>query len=142
MEMNDVLLVFLPIVAAFISSYFTYYFTIRSKKSEVILKFKEEKYANLLVLLQGFVGATVSADAKRKFFEEQYKSWLYCSDDVVKAINKMVQLVIASRGKEPDPDDGRKAVGNIVIAMRKDLLGTTKLNYYDFQYVDVIENKR
>ncbi|VVB91895.1 Uncharacterised protein [uncultured archaeon] len=142
MEINNLLLVLLPIVAALVSSYFTYYFTIKSKKSEAILKFKEEKYANLLVLLQGFVGATVSADAKRKFFEEQYKSWLYCSDDIVKAINKMVQLVIASRGKEPNPDEGRKAIGNIVIAMRKDLLGKTNLNWHDFQYTDVTEDKR
>ncbi len=63
MENNDAFLVLLPIIAALISSYFTYYFTIKSKKSEAILKFKEEKYANLLVLLQGFVGITVSGDS-------------------------------------------------------------------------------
>lgn len=142
MEIKDAFLVLLPIIAALIGSYFTYYFTIKSKKSEAILKFKEEKYANLLVLLQGFVGATVSAEAKRKFFEEQYKSWLYCSDDVVKAINNMVHLVIASRGEKPDSEAGRKAIGNIVLAMRKDLLGKTKLNYEDFQYTDVIEDKQ
>lgn len=41
-------LVLLPIIAGLISSYLTYYFAKKSKKSEVILKFKEEKYANLL----------------------------------------------------------------------------------------------
>lgn len=141
METKDAFLVILPIIAALISSYFTYYFTIKSKKSEAILKFKEEKYANLLILLQGFVGTTISYDAKRKFFEEQYKSWLYCSDDVVKAINNMVRLVIASKGEEPEIEEGRKAIGSIVLAMRKDLLGKTNLNYNDFQYTDVIEDK-
>jgi hypothetical protein len=141
MEMKDALLILLPIVVGLISSYLTYYFAIKQKKSEAILKFKEEKYANLLVLLQGFVGTTVSAETKRKFFEEQYKSWLYCSDDVIKAINDMMELVITSIGSYPDPEKGRKAIGDIVIAMRKDLLGKTELSPYDFRYIDVIEDK-
>lgn len=141
MEVKDVLLVLFPIIAGIISSYLTYYFTIKSMKSKAILKFKEEKYANLLVLLQGFVGTMALTDTKRKFFEEQYKSWLYCSDDVVKAINDMVELVITSKGSIPDPEKGRKAVGDIVIAMRKDLLGKTKLSSYNFRYTDVVEDK-
>lgn len=120
-------------------SYLTYYFTSKSKKNEAILKFKEEKYSNLLILLQGFVGRTTSCDTKRKFFEEQYKSWLYCSDGVVKAINEMVQLVINSRGKEPEHEKGKKAVSNIVFEMRKDLLGKTELTADNFRYTDVIE---
>jgi hypothetical protein len=102
------------------------------------LKFKEEKYSNLLVLLQGFVGKITSGETKRNFFEEQYKSWLYCSDGVAKAINEMVQLVIDSRGKEPEQEKGKKAVGNIVFEMLKDLLGKTELTTDDFRYTDVI----
>jgi hypothetical protein len=139
MNTTAILLVLIPIATAAISSYLTYFFAIKSKKSEAILKFKEEKYSNLLILLQGFVGKTTSGETKRKFFEEQYKSWLYCSDSVVKAINKMVQLVIDSRGKEPDTEKGKKAVGNIVLEMRKDLLGKTELTTNDFKYTDVIE---
>jgi hypothetical protein len=76
---------------------------------------------------------------KRKFFDEQYKSWLYCSDEVVKAINNMVRLVIDSKGQAPDSKKGREAVGEIVRAMRKDLLGKTKLSFNDFVYTDVID---
>jgi len=136
---TTLLLILVPIIVAIISSYLTYFFAIRSKKTEAILKFKEEKYSNLLILLQGFVGKMTSGETKRKFFEEQYKSWLYCSDSVVKAINEMVQLVINSRGKEPDPEKGKKTVGNIVLEMRKDLLGKTELTTNDFRYTDVIE---
>ena len=139
MENNLIVLILLPIISAVVGSYLTYYFTSKSKKNEAILKFKEEKYSNLLILLQGFVGKTTSGDTKRKFFEEQYKSWLYCSDGVVKAINEMVQLVIDSRGKEPDAEKGKKAVGNIVLEMRKDLLGKTELTADNFRYTDVIE---
>ena len=139
MKIETILLILLPIITAIVSSYLTYYFTIKSKKSEAILKFKEEKYSNLLILLQGFVGKTTSGETKRKFFEEQYKSWLYCSDGVVKAINEMVQLVIDLRGKEPEPEKGKKAVGNIVLEIRKDLLGKTKLTSENFRYTDVID---
>ena len=139
MNIKDVFLFIGPLMAGLIGSYLTYYFTIKSKKKESILKFKEEKYTNLLILLQGFVGSTVSAERKKKFFEEQYKSWVYSSDEVVKAINKMVRLVIESRGEKPDQEAGRKAVGNIVLAIRKDLLGKTKLDFNDFVYTDVIE---
>jgi len=48
-----------------------------------MIKFKEEKYSNLIIALKGFVGSTVSPDTKIKFFEEQYKSWLYSSDEMV-----------------------------------------------------------
>ncbi|WP_196780005.1 hypothetical protein [Malaciobacter molluscorum] len=115
----------------------TYFFASRSKREESILKYKEEKYANLLVLLQGFVGSTATSETKRKFFEEQYRSWIYSSDEVVKAINEMVRLVINSQGKDPDPELGRKVAGNIVLAMRKDLNGKTNLNYTDFRYAAV-----
>ena len=139
MKIETTLLILIPIIVAVISSYLTYYFAIKSKKNEAILKFKEEKYSNLLILLQGFVGKTTSGETKKKFFEEQYKSWLYSSDGVVKAINEMVQLVINAKGKEPEQEKGKKAVGNIVLEMRKDLSGKTNLKSEDFRYTDVIE---
>ncbi len=127
----------LALTSAVIGGFISYYFASKSKKLEAVMKFREEKYSNLLILLQGFVGITTNAETKKKFFEEQYKSWIYCSDEVVTAINNLVQLVIDSEGKDPNHQDGRKAVGNIVLAMRKDLLGKTTLIYKDFRYTDV-----
>ncbi len=45
---------------------------------------------------------------KKEFFEEQYKSWLYSSDEVIENINKLIDLVIENRGKTPDPEEGKK----------------------------------
>jgi signal recognition particle GTPase len=104
-----------------------------------MVRFKEEKYAKLLVKLQGFVGTTTSAKLKREFFEEQYQSWLYASDEVVTAMNDLVRLVVEGRGAAPDAEAGRQAVGNVVLAMRRDLLRTTKLGYDSFRYTDVLE---
>ena len=141
METKDILLIILPVFSAILGSYFTYYFTIKSRKKEAISKFKEEKYSNLIVALQGFVGSTVSSEKKRKFFEEQYKSWLYGSDEVIKSINELIELLIKENGKVPNPDEGRKIIGNIILKMRKDLLGKTDLTFMDFRYTDVIDKK-
>jgi hypothetical protein len=133
--------VIIPLISALIGGYVSFYFSSKAKKYEAVLKFKEEKYANLLVHLQGFVGSTTSYETKKQFFEEQYKSWIYGSDEVIKATNYMIQLVIDAQGSEPDHEEGKRAVGNIVLAMRKDLLGKTKLTHKDFRYTDVHKNK-
>jgi len=138
METKDLLLIILPVFTAIIGSYLTYLFAIKSKRKESMLKFKEEKYSNLIIALQGFVGSTVSAETKRKFFEEQYKSWLYSSDEVVESINNLIKLLIENRESEPNPDEGRKIIGTIIYEMRKDLLGKTNLSHKDFRYTDVI----
>ncbi len=130
----------LAVATALITSILTYYFTSRTRKAEAILRFREEKYAKLLVLLEGFVGETASADTKRSFFKEQHQSWLYCSDEVTEAINHMIEIVIRLKGANPDPAEGQAAIGSIVMAMRKDLLGKTKLSIGDFKYIDVLES--
>lgn len=76
METKDILLIALPILTLIFGSSLTYYYGVKSKKQEAITKFKEEKYSNLIIALQGFIGNTTSAETKKIFFEEQYKSWL------------------------------------------------------------------
>src|SRR3989337_3753794 len=111
MDIKDILLLILPFISGVISAWITYFFTIKTKKNEAVLKFKEEKYSNLIVLLKGFVGRTASADLKKKFFDEQYRSWLYSSDEVVRAINKLTELLILERGEKPEKYKGEKVVG-------------------------------
>src|SRR6056297_2791655 len=98
MNNQSLLLIFIPLIVAIISSSLTYYFTIKSKKEESVLKFKEERYLNLINFLQGFVGNTACAETKEKFFKEQYSSWLYGSDGVIRSINELVKYIIKQRG--------------------------------------------
>jgi hypothetical protein len=130
-----------PLGSVMLGAILGYFFTSRAKRDESIVRFKEEKYAKLLIKLQGFVGITTSAQLKREFFEEQYQSWLYASDEVIESLNALVHLVKEGQGSAPDPDAGRKAIGNVVLSMRRDLLRKTKLEYASFQYTDVYENK-
>ncbi len=140
--MENLLFVILPVlISAIFSSYLTYYFTIKSKRDESILKFKEEKYSNLLILMQGFIGNTVSGEIKKKFFEEQYRSWLYSSDEVVKTVNEMLKLLISMQDIEKVTKEkekiGIETIGKIVLAMRTDMLGKTRLKPIDFKYSNV-----
>jgi hypothetical protein len=139
--MKEWLIALVPLLSAAIGAFLAYLFSSAQKRDESIIRFKEEKYAKLLVRLQGFVGATTSGQLKKEFFEEQYQSWLYASDEVVESLNAMVRLVIENRGAMPDPEAGRKAVGNIVLAMRRDLLQKTDLDYTAFRYIDVVDQK-
>ena len=135
--MKEWLIALVPLASAALGALLAFLFTARAKRDESITRFKEEKYTRLLVKLQGFVGTTASAQLKRDFFEEQYQSWLYASDEVVESINRLIQLVIEGQGKAPDPVAGRKAVGEVVLAMRRDLLKRTKLLHSAFRYTDV-----
>ncbi len=139
METKDILLIVIPIMTSVLTGFLTYVFAVKGKQKESILRFKEEKYSNLIIALQGFIGTTASSETKRKFFEEQYKSWLYSSDNVVKAMNDLVQLLVEERGNSSDPEKGRKIIGNIIYEMRKDMLGKTNLTFKDFRYTDVID---
>jgi hypothetical protein len=60
MDNKDILLIILPFISAIIGAWITFFFTMKIKKNENIIKFREEKYANLLILLQGFIGNTTS----------------------------------------------------------------------------------
>lgn len=128
----------LALFSAALGGYISYYFASKSKKQEAIIKFREEKYSNLIIFLQGFVGNTSNSETKKKFFEEQYRSWTYSSDEVIKALNNLVELVKKNEGQKPNIEEGQKAIGNIVLAMRKDLLRKTNLSFKDFQYTDVV----
>ncbi len=142
--MEQWLIALVPVASAALGAWLAYMFTSRSKRDESIMRFKEEKYARLLAKLQGFVGTTASAELKREFFVEQYQSWLYASDDVVRAINAMVEQVKRDYHADvkPDPEVGHKLVGEVVLSMRRDLLGKTDLGYDAFSYTDVNPNRR
>ncbi|AUS41335.1 hypothetical protein CYD94_03265 [Ralstonia solanacearum] len=129
-----------PFLTSIFGAFLGFWLTSRAKRDEAMIRFREEKYAKLLVKLQGFVGLTSSTELKKEFFEEQYQSWLYASDEVVQEINSLVRIVIEHQGKTPDPKVGQQAIGNIVVAMRRDLMTkSTTLSYDAFRYTDVVD---
>ena len=57
-------------------------------------------------------------------------------------MNALVSVVIEGSGSPPDPEEGRRAIGQIVLAMRRDLLTKTNLDYTAFRYTDVYDEKK
>ena len=140
MATKDILLIVFPLVSGVLASYFTYYLALKSKRDEAILRFKEEKYSNLILMLQGFIGVTANTKNKKAFFEEQYRSWIYASDEVVLTMKDMVDLLLKTQFDAKYQDQQRAAIGKVVLAMRKDMLRKTNLSEQDFQYTSVLDS--
>jgi hypothetical protein len=134
-EIKDILIIILPIISAALSAWLTYLVI----HTEAKRKFKEEKYQNLLCYLQGFVGPNASGEKKQEFFNELYKSRLYCSDKTVKLINDFMAFFMEHGGDKDNGTKGQELIGKIHIQMRKELLGKTKLKTEDFGYYHLIK---
>lgn len=142
MDINTLITVITSLVSVIIVSILTYIFTTNAVKKERILKYKEDKYANLILSLQGFVGESGDKiKQKNDFIQEEYKSWLYSSDKVFKALSG-VSKAFAS-GNESSEDEKASAINNALLEMRKDLLGYTRIKKEDFKYKELVlpENK-
>ncbi len=141
METKDIVLSILPILTLVLGAYLNHKLGEKSKKTEHVLKYKEEKYANMILYLQGFVGNTASPDIQKDFLKELYKSWLYASDWVVTAVNNLVEYIKIINLDTPLSDSNKKIwrdyIGEIVLEMRKDLLWKTDLKSADFRYTDI-----
>ncbi len=125
-----------------LSSWLTYFFGIRKLRTETELRLKAERYEKLIQYLRGFVGASASGDKKKEFFSEFEKSWLYCSDEVYKSINRMAEHVKSTESKETykETGEGYSLLGEVIIAMRKDLFNKkTSLKNVDFVFWNVID---
>jgi len=48
----------------------SYYFASKSEKQEAIIKFREEKYSNVIIFLQDIIGNTGNSETKKNFFDE------------------------------------------------------------------------
>jgi len=120
-----------PLLGVVIGSYFTYFFTRRSMQQEAVFRNKEKKYANLLVYLAGFPRGESDMEP---FFRENYRTWLFGSDSVIRAINDFIEYMKKMPPEDEEGIIGKEKIGKIVHAMRVDLLGKTSLEPSDFTY--------
>ena len=129
------------IVSALVGSGLTYFFAIQKLRTETELRLKAERYSNLIKYLRGFVGSSAKKELKEQFFAEWEASWLYCSDEVFKNINRLLEHVTKLKNN-PGNADGGKILGDIIISMRKDLLRKkTLLSNNDFIFWEVLPNQ-
>jgi len=134
MEIKNILLVILPIVTAVLTAWLTYCFTNQSAKRS----FKADRYQNLLCFLKGFIGPNVTKEQKEAFFDELYKSRIYCSDEVILAINEFMDFFMKHGADVDNGKKGQALIGKIHMEIRKELLGKTRLKAEDFRYFHII----
>ena len=79
---------------------------------------KEERYRELLKSLPGFYVQSANTTFKQAFLDQVNLSWLYCPDEVIR---KLYAFLETTRTAQPD-DVKQKALGEMIVAIRKDLL--------------------
>lgn len=68
------------VLSAVVGSLLTYFFAIRTLRTETELRLKAERYTNLIKYLRGFIGDSANRALKQQFISEWEISWLYCSE--------------------------------------------------------------
>lgn len=136
----DFLKFFLPLAGAAVA----WFWNERRKRIAEEYERKEAKYAALIDSLQGFYVDAANTDTgrklKAKFLTELNKSWLYCSDKVIKDAYAFLETV--HTGAESTAAEKEEAVGQLVLSIREDLVSrkrvrTTNLSVKDFKHLKV-----
>lgn len=112
----------------------------RSKRKHEEYMRKEDRYTKLIESLRGFhVGSEndrLNKGLKERFLLQLNLSWMYCSDEVIRKAYAFLGTI--HTGNEYSDKDREKALGEFIVAIRKDLadrklLRKTELKPEDFK---------
>jgi hypothetical protein len=124
--------------AGFITGIVTWYLNEKSKRIYQEYKRKEIKYSELIRCLRGFYEDSTDKELKNAFLNQYRLCWMYCSDDVIQKTNKFLKMV--QTGQEHSDEEKEKAVGELILAIRIDLISRkplkkTTLKPEDFKHL-------
>ena len=131
----------IPVIGAailFFSGLVTWYLSERSKRIYEEYKRKEEKYSSLIRSLRGFYVDSFNKELRTEFLNQLNLCWMYCPDDVIhKAYNFLLMLHTDQKHSDEEKE---KAVGELMLAIRKDLISRkplekTNLKPEDFRHL-------
>lgn len=105
-----------------------------SEKKRVEHHEKEVRYKHMLIDLIGFYSGKVNREKIEEFCEHYRHAWLYSSDEAIKRINA---FLIASGAVQQEIGEKEKSAQKMVLEMRQDFRGKTKLTPEDFLFVTV-----
>ncbi|MDE3224123.1 MAG: hypothetical protein KGO52_05060 [Nitrospirota bacterium] len=96
---------------------------------------KEEKYKELVRCVRGFYeGEQNALDLRNEFINQLNQSWLYCPDDVIR---KAYAFLSSVHTGNVQPDDVReRALGELMVAIRQDLLSRRLVRYTELGALD------
>jgi len=131
----------IPIIGAvivFVSGLVTWYLNKRSKRIYEEYKRKEDKYSALIRSLRGFYVDSLNKELQTEFLNQLNLCWMYCPDEVIhKAYNFLLMVHTAQKYSDEEKE---KAVGELILTIRKDLISKkplvkTNLKPEDFRYL-------
>lgn len=122
---------------------FAWFWNERRKRISEEFERKAQKYLALIESLEGFYVDVNPEDGRRlkaTFLQELNKSWLYCSDDVIRKAYAFLNTVHTKEKQTSEVKE--RAVGELMLAVRRDLLArkpisVTSLSPSDFQHLTV-----
>src|SRR5262245_9933427 len=91
-----------------------------SKRLQEEYKQKEERYVELVKALRGFYADSSDQALRESFLQQLNLCWLYCPDEVIQKAYTFLQMAQPDQ-KQADAEK-EKAIGEFVLAIRKDLL--------------------
>lgn len=120
--------ILIPVVAALIalgSGLLTFHLNECSKRRYEEYKRREERYASLIRSLKGFYETSPSEEKKTEFLDQVSLCWMYCPDDVINRAYRFLSTV--RTGQKYSKKDQEKAVGELILEIRRDLIGRKPL---------------
>ena len=132
--MKEFLGIFLPLISGIIA----WYANERRKRQQEEYIRKEENYKILIRSIKGFYVSSKDSNVIGNFIEQLNLCWLYCPDDVIKKAYDFLNKV--HTGAKFSDTDKEKALGEFIVAIRKDLLSrkiikNTNLTADDFMHI-------
>lgn len=112
-----------------------WYLNERSKREAARYRRKERRYQGLLAAFSRafYVGAPAGearSQARQRFLDELNLAWIYCPDHVIRAANVFLDTVrIGTDAAEGQRETASRA---FILALRRDLLGSTELRAEEF----------
>jgi len=102
------------------------------------LQKKEERYKELLRCLKGFYVESQDRELKRQFIDQVSLCWLYAPDEVINNANTFFATIHKSRNPLATDDEKEEALGELILAIRKDMLSRhlvakTSLSHSDWK---------
>jgi hypothetical protein len=122
--------IFLPVLTTsitIISSIIIWAITERNKRRQELYYRKEEKYSQLIKSIKGFTIDQDSRQLKSEFLNQLDLCWMYCPDSVIKIAYKFLSMLNPERSKEPNQEELKEKISELVLAIRKDLLNNKNL---------------
>ena len=133
--------ILIPVIGAvvvFVSGLVTWYLNQRSKRIYEEYARKEEKYSGLIRSLRGFYINSFDKELRNEFLNQLNLCWMYCPDEIIhKSYNF---LLMAHTDQKHSDEEKEKAVGELMVAIRKDLISRkplrkTNLKPEDFRHL-------